>query len=499
MLLAKRVSDDKGERSDTIETQDKRLRARAYEEDALIVGDTEDLSVSGDVDMFNRPALGQWLTPEMLERWDELWVTNQDRLSRSEPHFMAFVFKVIEWDKKILVLDDPEFTGQMLTPEGRAILHVKSLGPHKELERIKQRVRESHERRRYTKRWPGGVPPFGYVPIKRYLDGKTATYIELDESMVLVLHEMRRLMVEERQSFTGVANYLNSEGVLTARDRARLRKGKPVKARGGPVGVREQWSETSVKSLLTDEALLGYKKHKRQVMYGLDGKPIQIAEPVFTDDEWGTLQAAVDRRRVTTERRVNGTSPLYGVAHCGRCGAKATHKVTERNGVTYRYYQCGAWPKSKRCVGVSCRAEEVEEMVEIFFLQKHGADRVTKRVWVPGNNVSKEIKEIEGRIERLRRQDEDGDWEDDREGYRGRMKSLRQRKTELAALPVQKSGWVEQDQGTTYVELWSGLDLEGKRKQLIESGFKMMVGSKTTWLEKAPLDDRPDPSGDPDQ
>ncbi|MBT2398785.1 recombinase family protein [Streptomyces sp. ISL-100] len=477
VLLAERISDDKGERSESVEDQDLKLRTRAVTEgDVTIVGTSVDLSVSGDVDMFVRPKLGKWLEPEGREQWDEIWVTTQDRLSRSEPHFMAFVFWVIKWGKTLIVLDDPSL--DLTTPEGRAIAHVKSIGPHKELERIKQRVQDSHDRRRFTNRWTGGIPPFGYRVVHRYEEGKTAAYLELDEDMASELHSMRKEIMGG-QTFVGLAKSLNERGVLTARDANRVRKGKPVKARGGDEGTPERWSETSVKNVLTDESSIGLKKHKREIIYGMDGHPIQLAEPVFTADEWESLQAAVKRRTHTKVRRVNGTSPMYGVVHCSQCGSKAVHKVSTLRGVTYRYYQCGAWPKEDRCTGISCRAEAIEEMVEIHFLQKFGNARVTKRVWVPGSDSSKELTDITKRMERLRKQDEEGDWDDDQEGYRFRMNQYKARKRELESKPVVKAGWTEEDQGMTFGELWPKLDLEGKRKQLIESGYKVMVGKKT--------------------
>ncbi|MBT2400473.1 recombinase family protein [Streptomyces sp. ISL-100] len=485
VLLAERISDAKGERSESIEGQDEKLRTRASQEaDVTIVGTAVDMSVQGDVDMPDRPSLGQWLTPEGLEKWDEIWVTTQDRLSRSDVHFMAFVFKVIEWSKKVTVLDDPQFNEQMHSSEGRLILHAKALGPAKELERIKIRVQDSHDRRRFTSRWHGGFPPFGYRPVNKYVDGKTAAYLELDEEMASVLHEMRRQIIEG-QSFLGVAKYLNKEGILTSRDRSRVRKGKPVKSKGGQ-GIPEQWCETTVRRILTDESTQGLKKHKREVVYGMDGTPVRLAEPIFTPDEWESLQAAVARRVKTTVRRVNGTNPMYGVAFCAACGAKAVHKVFTRGETTYRYYKCGAFPKEVRCLGTTMRAEEVEEWIELHFLQKFGWQRVTKRVWMPGSDTSKEMSEITQRMARLRKQDEEGDWDDDQDGYRHRMNTYKARKKVLESLPVKKAGWVEEDQGMTFLELWPTLDLDGKRKQLIDSGYKVMVGRKTFDFEPKP-------------
>ncbi|MFF0790520.1 recombinase family protein [Streptomyces spiralis] len=489
VLLAERISDAKGERSESIESQDEKLRDRAGREGVVIVGTAVDLSVKGDVDMFDRPSLGQWLTAEGLEKWDEIWVSTQDRLSRDDIHFLAFVFKVLQWGKSVIILDDPQFNEQMHTPEGRLILHAKALGPAKELARIKARVKDSHERRRFTARWHGGYPPFGFRPVTRYENGKTATYLEQDPDMVAVLHEMRRQIIDG-QSFLGVAKYLNDKGVLTARDRARMRKGKPVKSRGVE-GAQEKWSETTVKKVLTSESTQGLKKHQRELIYGVDGEPVRVADPVFTDEEWESLQAAVARRLITKTRRVNKTSALYGVVFCGECGAKAVQKKSSRGEITYRYYVCGSFPKEERCKG-SVRAEEVEEMLELDFLQRYAHERVTKRVWVPGTDNTRELQDLIKRIERLRLQHEAGDWEDDPDGYRARMNHYRQKRKELEAQPVTPGRWDEEDQGHTFLELWPTLDLEGKRKQLIDSGYRVLIGKGTfeitpepeTWPER---------------
>ncbi|MCW2873510.1 MAG: hypothetical protein JWL99_4830 [Streptomyces oryziradicis] len=457
-----------------------------------VVGLAADVSVSGDVDLVDRPALGQWLAVDSREKWDELWVTTQDRLSRSEPHFMSFVFKMLEWNKEIHVLDDPEFTKQMQTPEGRAILHVKSLGPHKELERIKQRIQDSHDRRRFTNRWPGGIPTFGYRIRKQYEDGRQAAYIELDEEMLVWLHRMREWAIEGLPHST-IASRLNEGNVLTARDRSRVARGKVTKSksalRRNEEESREWWSNGSVKALLTNESLLGYKKYRGKVLRDDNGDPVKIADAVFTEKEWETLQVAVATRSVTTARRVNTASPMYGVAVCADCGSNANHKISRghKNGATYRYYVCGNWPAEKRCKKMTCRAEIVEEMVEILFLQKYGRERVTKREWVTGSDSARELAEVDAKIRRLMRQDEDGDWEDNRAEYRQRMDRLKERRAELKAQPIIKSGWVEVDQGMTFMELWGTLDMNGKRQRLIESGFRMMIGHGTTWPEKVPL------------
>jgi DNA invertase Pin-like site-specific DNA recombinase len=477
VLFAERISDDKNERSDSIESQHDKLTRRAETEGATVVGTAVDLSVSGDVDPFQRKELGPWLADENLSKWDELWVSTQDRLSRDDIHFLRFVFWAIEHNKSVMVLDDPGFNEQMHSRTGRLLLHAKGLGPAMELDRIKARTKDSHERRRFTTRWTGGIPPFGYRPVSRFVEGKTATYLEQDPEMVTVLRFMRQQILDG-QSFFAVAKSLNEKGEYTARDRARIRKGKPVHRRGAAEGVPEQWSETTVKSLLRDPALLGHKKHKGEVLYDSQGQPVQVAEPIFTDDEWKSLQAAVEARIQTKVRRVNGTSPLYGVVWCGKCGSKAVHKSSIHGGVDYRYYTCGAWPKENRCLGISVRAEEVEGWVEIYFLDRYGNQPVTEKVWVPGTDNTKELESTKKRISRLRHLYVEGEFEDNPKEYKDRMHALRTREAELAAEPVVEGHWSEKATGQTFQELWASLDLEGKRKQLIKSGYRVEVGRK---------------------
>lgn len=483
VLLVERISDDRGERSESVEAQDEKLRRRATDEGVTIVGTAVDLSVSGDVDPFTRKGLGPWLTEENRDKWDELWVTTQDRLSRNDMHVHDFLVQVAHnWGKVVVILDNPNL--DFKTPEGRAIAYVQSIGPARELLRIKSRIKDSHDRRRFTTRWPGGIPPFGYVPVKRFEDGRQATFLEQCPEMVEVLHWMRERIIDG-QSFTGLATELNAKGVLTARDRARVRKGKSPKGRGAEEGTPERWGTTPVKNLMTDEAMLGYKRHGKEVLYDSQGEPIQIAEPVFTAGEWQSLQAAIQGRKSTNTPRVNKTSPLYGVVFCGTCGQKARHKVNHIRDKVYRYYVCGNWPS--KCTSVSVKAGEVEDWLMVAFLNRYGDQPVTERVWVSGTDNARELGEITKRMDRLRRDSVAGLWDEDTNGLRELMSSLRARKAELEAEPTVEAHWSEKATGQTFQELWKSLDLEGKRKQLIASGYRVEVGRGTFKVTPEPM------------
>jgi site-specific DNA recombinase len=484
VLFAERISSDRPD-SDSIEAQDIKLETRAAElrsqgRQIDVIGKAVDRSVSGDIDMAERPELGQWLTQEGRSQWDELWVTTQDRLSRNDMHFMSLVFKTIEWGKVLIVLDDPAL--DLTTPEGRAIAHVKAIGPHRELLRIKDRCKDSHERRRHTPRWHGGIPPYGYTTERVIWEGgKEGNVLVLDEYMTSVLHEVRRWLVEDdSETFHSCADRLNSRGEPTGKDMWRQRKKRPMKG--------TKWTGGNLKQLLTSPSNLGIKLDGRKPMYNRDGSPFIIAEPVFDTEEWDELQAAIKEREVVKTRKL-GTSPLLGVTFCAKCGKSALQVVTnpQRPGGGNRYYRC--MNNVKRCPGVIMRADDIEQIVEDSVLEKIGEADVPRKVWEAGADFTRELEDLDKMISRLRSDREAGLYDDDEEYFRSTMKGYMERRKELAKLPQKPSGWQYYDTGVTYRQAWEKANTQERRKILIDAGIKFFVNdSSHPWEVYVPED-----------
>jgi DNA invertase Pin-like site-specific DNA recombinase len=478
VILAARVSFDRKENT-SIERQEAKLLEWASAESHDVVGQVRDKAVSGDIDMFDRPGLGEWLTEEGRSRWDIIAVSTQDRLSRNDIHFLAFVFKIIEWGKTLVVLDDP--TLDLLSVEGRLIAHAKAIGPAKELQRIKARVAESHAERRYTPQWHGGVPPYGYATTSITLEGgKVRRILVLDEYECLVAHEMRRWMVDERETLSGVARRLNNRGELTGHDRWRQRKKIPLQ--------NELWSSTGVKMILTSMASLGVKLQGRKPMYKSDGSPFTIASPLFTDEEWETLQAAVALRTQNRSRKW-GASPLLDVVFCGQCGSKATRNMVVKRGKEYSYYICTK-RHPRKCPGARMREGDVMSIVETEFLCQVGDAIVHRRIFIPGADHGKELKELRGKITRLRQDREAGlfDSEDDETQYRKIMRDYLTRRHELEQLPVEAAGWRYEATSETYCEAWEKADDQRRRVLLLDAGVRFELLSMREWTVIIPDD-----------
>ncbi|WP_367137877.1 recombinase family protein [Saccharothrix sp. HUAS TT1] len=480
VLLAERVSLDKGEKTDSIERQH-RLHVERIEQDRAsgldidVVDVAEDRSVSGDIPLHERPKLKKWFTPEGLEQWQQLRVTTQDRLSRNDMHAMSFAFKLVfEWNKDLVILDDP--TLDLHTPEGRAIFHVKCIGPHRELMRIKARAADSILTRRWTEAWLGGIAPGGYTTTTKRLpdpvsgDMKKRKVLILHEPTMTIMHEMRNWFLEG-ETYLGIARRLNARGELTIKDWWRKEHDMDL--------LGSKWTDSTVKQLLTSPSSIGIKMDGKKPMHNEDGSPFRIADPVFEDEEWSSLQNAVATRS-KAPYRVNQTSPLLGVVYCGKCGSPAYRIANVRPHKTYHYYRCRNF--DTKCQ-TSLPAEDALEIVEQTFLEREARNEIQSKVWVPGEDHTERLKQVRAAIERLEREkDLRATWDDeDEERFLTRMDKLVAERNELKALPQRASGWEFKGTGVTYGEVWAAASEEDRRKLLLDRGVELRLRGKYQW------------------
>ncbi|MFI0156565.1 recombinase family protein [Streptomyces lydicus] len=98
-----RISND-DDSSSSLQRQREKLQEWLHDNPhCTLVHVTEDRSVSGAVDLKDRPELGPWLADGKRDEWDTVWVSTQDRLGRDDLHFMAFVKDLLDWRKDICV------------------------------------------------------------------------------------------------------------------------------------------------------------------------------------------------------------------------------------------------------------------------------------------------------------------------------------------------------------------------------------------------------------
>ncbi len=486
VVVGARVSVLKGDEKVSHIAQHEAGMRWAKAHDAEVVGTFEDLDVSATVSPFDRPDLGPWLTDEKSYEWDAIIWAKIDRAFR-DPKDSVAVATWAEKRKKVLVFaddglildfrDDADMMARMM---GEAFLLMGSLFGKWELKRFQGRAISAHSVLKHTDRWAGGVPPEGYKTAP-HPSGKGRTLVQ-DPERQKMLHEVAKLLIVEKQSINGVAKWLQEKGYEPTRDYHR------------PAGKKrgDKWSAQQVIGMMTSLNTQGIKmtgagKNSRPVLDD-EGKMIQIAPPTFDNATWEQIQNAIAERRYGPKKRVNGASPLHGVVFCGKCGAKANHRITRRSYGTYRYYNCGN--PLNGCTGLTAKAEDIETLVEETFLWECGCVKELKRQFVPGEDHTAELERVNQIINALREDREMGliVGEADEERYRTQMRSLLDQRTALEQMPQRKAGWITVEGEETYADLWARSSTEERRRLLVDAGVKVHLRGKNNWEVYVPED-----------
>jgi site-specific DNA recombinase len=350
-----------------------------------------DLDVSGSVSPFDRPGLGRWLKPDMLDKWDALVVAKLDRISRSLFDFTTLV-QFLEANGKSLIVLEPEL--DLTTKEGRAMASVLMTFAEYEREVIGARVKESYDKLLLSGKYTGGTVPFGYMPVKL---AKNWGY-ETDPEYAPVVQEMadRYLRLE---SLGGIARWLNDTGVPSPRDLMRKRS-RNLKTQGNYKGT--PWSPETIRLILRSPAILGAVTNK-------DGEPIRDergmvvyrAAPIITRDQFERIQLRLSQNQAPV--RVN-SSALLLVAFCAECGKQMHATSTFRDKPAsdrmpakhyeYRYYHCfnvsHRHQGGGRCSARRVKAERLEEFVFGTLLEVAGHRELTREHVEEGRDYAEE-------------------------------------------------------------------------------------------------------------
>ncbi len=444
-----------------------------------VVGTIQDLGVSASINPFERPDLGPWLTEEKSHEWDALVFSKLDRLFRSTRDCVKFA----EWAEqhaKMLVFAEDSLTLNYRVDRDRTSLdgmmaelfvYLGSFFAQLELNRFKSRALDGHRVLRQTDRWAAGVPPLGFK-VADHPSGK-GKGLERDTDGYRLLHGMADKLLDG-WSFTRIAAWLNETGAQTN------------KARAGDKAA--MWSIATVMDALTSPRTQGLKMHRGQTVLDGDGSPIVMAKPTFDAAKWQRIQDAAALRRQSQRVPTQTVNPMLGVGFCGctgchRCAealrrsgsevcgrALAQHFRPKSNGAgATRSYRCG-----RKCSRVFLPAETGDELLEQTFLDRWGDTKVTRRVFVPGEDHSHELEDVEAIIARLRRESDAGllTTPDDERIWLERLKTQTALRDELAAKPARAAGWAVVETDQTYREVWAS---EDRRQLLVDKGVRFVL------------------------
>lgn len=479
-----------------LETATKWAEARGYE----IVGQFEDLGVSAEKKPEDRPDLGPWLTDEGAASWDVIVWSKMDRAFRSTTHCVDFARWAEERHKMVAFADDgltldyrpkgPGDTKGIDEMMAELFVYLGSFFAQLELNRFKTRAQDAHRAIRQMDRWASGVPPLGFKVLD-HPSGK-GKGLDTDETGKALLHQMAEKLLSG-WSFIRIAAWCNEQGHLTNMDRARVASGKPPKAR--------PWSVNVVIDALTSPRTQGLKMTGRgkaaMVVLDAEGEPIRLGPPTFDAGTWTQIQKAATLRKLGQRTPSKTANPVLGVAVCGctgcaacgereddsLCGSSLAQQITRRKLASgepkeWRSYRCGRTPLN--CNGVSARGEDVDFQLAHEFGYARGHEPMTRSVFVPGEDYSAELEQVNATIGRLRMESDAGlltTPEDERE-WLERLKIQTAKRDQLAEMPSRAAGWESEETGQTKADAWKAADESGRRQLYLDAGLRYVLCRK---------------------
>ncbi|WP_052397223.1 recombinase family protein [Streptomyces sp. NRRL F-5123] len=430
------------------------LRILARERGCRVVGVASDLNVSATkVPPWKRKELGEWLNNRSPE-FDELLFWKLDRFVRR----LSDLSTMIEWSlKRGKNLVSKNDNLDLTTTAGKIMVTI--IGGIAEIEaaNTSTRVTSLWDYAKTQEKWLIGKPPYGYVSGE---DESGKITLVIDPDAAAALHWARRMALRGRSAGFMVRclkrSGLMSQGLTVATLHRRLR----------------------------NPALLGYRveedgqggQRRSKAVLDKGGRPITIAPPIFTEEEFETLGAALDKRsKNQPPRRVGGLTQFLGVLVCAGCKTNMTVQLTNNKFGTYQYLRC----RNCKSGGLGApNPEQVYERLVEDVLKVLGDFPVEVRQYAEGAKARREVKRLQDSIALYMRELEPG----------GRSTKTRFTKEqaeatldkligELEAIDPEtvKDRWVDVHGGKTFREHWQQGGMEAMSADLYRVGIRCEV------------------------
>ncbi|MDX8047859.1 recombinase family protein [Lentzea sp. BCCO 10_0798] len=454
------------------------------QQDWDLVGSFEDLDVSAiTFGPWQRPDLAPWLTDKVHE-WDAIVFTKIDRAFRSIKDSVMFAEWIKEQRKILVFVDDgikldysrvnnTNMYDQMM---GELFLFLGSFFAALEGQRFKKRALDGHSGIKYTNRWAGGQPPYGYRVIPNPTGGKL---LAIDPQSAEGVKQAGKWALDGK-SLWEIADMMTQAGFPTPARHVANNQGPDSRSRR-KTEISDVWNQTAISKILRSPASMGLKVEGRnqgtpRLVRGLDGLPIQMAKELFSQEDWDAIQVRLEGRTRTRERS-HGAAPLLGIAYCGGCQDRLYRLVNVAKGRTYSYYRCLAKPGKPRCEGYSFKESDVmtnfEQAVTI-----HLRDiPVMRRTFVPGEDHTAELEVVVKAMNEVRQEKDQGfyDYPGGDDEYKERIAALVSQRQILAALPQRAATWIEETTGETYTQAYFRMTPEERRTLLMGADVRFYV------------------------
>lgn len=447
--------------STSIERQKEVITNWAEANDCKVVGWAEDVDVSGSVDPFDTPNLGEWLNNRAPE-FDVIAVWKLDRLSRNSIKLNKLFGWCIDHDKTVVSCSEAI---DLSTPVGRLIANVIGFLAEGELEAMRERQLSSRRKLREAARWPGGKPPYGYQVVDAQEGyGKV---LEIDPNA----HKVVRRIVDsllDGVPLSRICNELNAEGVVSPADHYRVCNGE--EDTGSP------WRTWPMKHMLLSPTLVGHAHLGGVTVRDDKGAPVRMCnEPLVTDEERELIAAELKRAEWAPRER-GMPAALIGIVSCWFCNTPLTSSrqiktMAGGDEKVYGYYRC-----PNNCTPL-IPLESAEEYAEKTLLEAMGDEDMTERVWVPGDSSETELRAAVAAFDELSTAAGRMTSKTASERLQRQLAALDARIAELESAPSREGRYENRSTGQTFKQAWEGAEgPEARRTMLQRIGMGLRMG-----------------------
>nr|WSY54964.1 recombinase family protein [Streptomyces sp. NBC_00886] len=442
------------------------LRILAREKGCRVVGVASDLNVSATkVPPWKRKQLGDWLNNRSPE-FDILMFWKLDRFVRRLSDLATMIDWCLKYEKNLISKND---SIDLTTTAGKIMVTIVGGIAEIEAANTSTRVASLWDYAKTQEDWLIGKSAYGYMTD---VDENGKVILVHDPTACRALHWARRMAIRDvstrRIVMVLVRSGLCGPGLTVATQLRRFR----------------------------NPALLGYRveelknggQRRSKLILGNDGKPIKVAEPIFTEDEFNSLGAALDKRmKNQPARQPGGATKFLGVLLCADCDTNMIVQATRNEFGTYHYLRC---QKCKSGGRGAPNPMGVYEQLVADVLSVLGDEPVQTREYAKGAEARKEVARLEGSIAYYMRELEPG----------GRYTKTRFTKeqaeqtvdrliADLEAIDPEttKDRWVNVHNGKTFRERWEEGGMEAMAADLLRVGVKCKITRTKVKGIRAPL------------
>ncbi|MEV7033159.1 recombinase family protein [Streptomyces sp. NPDC093272] len=432
------------------------LRIMARERGCRVVGVASDLNVSATkVPPWRRKELGDWLNNRAPE-FDELLFWKLDRFVRRLSDLSTMIDWCLKYRKNLVSKND---SIDLTTTAGKIMVTI--IGGIAEIEaaNTSTRVASLWEYAKTQTDWILGKPAFGYETAE---DENGKVVLVIDPMAHRALHWCRKAALRERP--------------------ASARRMVKVLVRAGICG--DGLTASTQLRRLRNPALMGYRVEedkdggirRSKLILGADGKPIRVADGVFTEDEFYSLQEALDAHGKDQPRRSrDGATKFLGVMICADCGTNMTVQKNWRNGKLYQYLRCG---KCKAGGHGAPNPEDIYAKLVEDVLMVLGDEPVMTREYRQGAEARKEQQRLEEAISYyMAGLEPDGRFTKTRFTKERAEKTLDDLIKQLESIDPESVNdrWVAVHNGKSFRSRWEEGGMEAMATDLLRTGVKCKI------------------------